>query len=331
MAFSLAVLSVAYFGSANAFSKQSTSLFGGSFPNAINAIRQAPQDKRHDEQEGSTCQRMHLNEFVSSDEPHISRRQVFESARTIAAGYIGACATRSMLQPAHAISADEASKSYDAYAPTYDDLDGGSAAAALGIDAARSALLAKARGHVLEVGVGTGLNVNRYNFASGGDEGGVTALTLVDISEGMLNEARAKVVKLGLPPGVNVEFVRADATKDLAAKFGRDAFDTVVDTFSLCVMGTDGARDCLGQMREVVKAADRGGRILLIENTRSSNPVLGLYQDATAEKASQMGGKGCVYNQDVTAMLKNTKGLDVLREEAFAAGLFRSFEVVRKD
>ena len=325
MALLLAVLLFACTRSAIALSTQSN-LFDGparKITTSHNALR-ANQDMRNDEQEFS-------NDWIPSDGPHMNRRQIFHSARTIAASYAGACTAGTILQPqpAYAISADEASKSYDAYASTYDDLDGGSAAAVLGIDAARSALLSKARGHVLEVGVGTGLNINRYNFASG-DEGGVTSLTLVDISEGMLKEARAKVENLKLPPGVKVEFVRADATKDLAEKFGSNSFDTVVDTFSLCVMGNEGARDCLAQMRDVVKPAEDGGRILLIENTRSSNPLLGLYQDATAEKASQMGGKGCVYNQDVTAMLKKTKGLDVVREDAFAAGLFRSFEVVRK-
>ena len=328
-ALSLAVLSFACVRSSATFSKQS-SLVGGTkirirTTSPHNALR-APQDKRHDEQECS-------NDSLPCDGTDNSRRKIFDSARKIAAAYAGACATGStrlhVLQPppANAISADEASRSYDVYASTYDDLDGGSAASALGIDAARSSLLSKARGRVLEVGVGTGLNVNRYSFANGG----VTALTLVDISDGMLNEARAKISKLGLPSNVKVQFVRADATKDLADRFGRNAFDTVVDTFSLCVMGNDGAKDCLVQMRDVVKAADQSGRILLIENTRSNNPLLGLYQDATADKASQMGGKGCVYNQDVTSMVKNTEGLDVLREEAFAAGLFRSFEAVRTD
>ena len=232
-------------------------------------------------------------------------------------------------QPAHSLSSEEASRSYDVYAPTYDDLDGGSAAAALGIDAARSSLLSKARGHVLEVGVGTGLNVNRYRVGTAGGGGGVTALTVVDISDGMLTEAKAKISQLALPPDVKVEFVLADATADLTDRFGPNTFDTVVDTFSLCVMGTEGARSCLGQMRNVVKTAREGGQILLIENTRSSNPVLGLYQDATADKASRMGGKGCVYNQDVTNMLKATQGLEIMHEEAFAAGLFRSFEVAK--
>ena len=257
--------------------------------------------------------------------PVESRRHIFRSAAAVSFGTI--LSPRNTIQPAGAISAEEASRSYDAYAPTYDDLDGGSAASALGIDAARSSLLSRARGHVLEVGVGTGLNVNRYSF--GGGEGGVTALTLVDISDGMLSEARAKVSKLGLPSGVKVEFVRADATRDLVGMFGSNQFDTVVDTFSLCVMGNEGAKKCLSQLRDVVKPSDQGGKLLLIENTRSSNPLLGMYQDATAEKASEMGGKGCVYNQDVTSMLKSTKGLDIVKEEAFAAGLFHSFEVVK--
>ena len=98
--------------------------------------------------------------------------------------------------------------------------------------------------------------------------------------------------------------------------FGEDAFDTVVDTFSLCVMGNEGARRCPQEMTGVVKA--RGttcncftmkqallltchqsnphalynallftgvGQILLIENTRASNSILGYYQDITASTA----------------------------------------------
>ena len=330
-ALSIATLSVACVRSAIAFSKQSNLILGGtrtrtrttktSFLLLHNALR-VPQDERHDEQDDSKYQKKSASSIKSCN----SRRQIIlGKARTVAVAY-AACAAKST-QPANAISAEEASRSYDTYASTYDDLDGGSAASALGIDAARSSLLSKARGHVLEIGVGTGLNLNRYNFGVGG----VTALTLVDISDGMLNEAKSKLSSLGLPSNIHVEFVRADATKDLAERFGRNTFDTVVDTFSLCVMGNNGARGCLEQMRDVVKPADQGGRILLIENTRSHNPLLGLYQDATAETASQMGGKGCVYNQDVTAILKSTKGLDTLHEEAFVAGLFRSFEVVQKD
>ena len=56
------------------------------------------------------------------------------------------------------------SRAYDGYAASYDDLDGGAFAAdTLGLDATRRALLAKARGDVLELGVGTGLNLPGYD------------------------------------------------------------------------------------------------------------------------------------------------------------------------
>lgn len=69
----------------------------------------------------------------------------------------------------------------------------------------------------------------------------------------------------------------------------------------------------------------REGKILLIENTRSSNPFLGYYQDVTAATAADLGGKGCLYNQNVGEMIKRTEGVRLLQEDAYAAGLFRSF------
>ena len=90
-------------------------------------------------------------------------------------------------------------------------------------------------------------------------------------------------------------------------------------------MGNEGAKNCLNQLSKVVKPKSDGGQILLLENSRSSNPLLGLYQDATAETASSMGGKGCVYNQDVTSMIQNTPNLRIEKEELYSAGLFRAY------
>jgi methyltransferase OMS1 len=68
------------------------------------------------------------------------------------------------------------------------------------------------------------------------------------------------------------------------------------------------------------------GQLLLLENSRSSNPLLGMYQDTTADAAAGMGGKGCVYNQNVEAMIQSTKGMKIEQQELYAAGLFRSFQ-----
>ena len=103
---------------------------------------------------------------------------------------------------------------------------------------------------------------------------------------------------------------------------GENKFDSVVDTFSLCVMGNEGAKKCIEEMAGVIKPS---GKILLVENTRSSNPLLGTYQDITASSAADLGGKGCVYNQNVGEMIDKSKGMRLETEESFAAGLFRSF------
>ena len=150
-----------------------------------------------------------------------------------------------------AITPEEASSSYDEYASTYDDLDGGSAASILGIDQARTQYIQKyARGeNVLEIGVGTGLNLDRYDLSKIGN------LTCVDISAGMLLQAQQKV-----PPSAKINFLQADATTELSITFEANTFDTVVDTFSLCVMGNEGAKKCLQQIKKVVKSKQDGGK-----------------------------------------------------------------------
>jgi ubiquinone/menaquinone biosynthesis C-methylase UbiE len=112
-----------------------------------------------------------------------------------------------------------------------------------------------------------------------GDVGSdIESLTLVDVSAGMLDVARGRWDEMAISIGGGkeeggggvrdvgnrrprpppVEFVLADATTELLSKFGMDAFDVVIDTFGLCVMGNEGARMCLREMTGVVR---RGGEL----------------------------------------------------------------------
>jgi methyltransferase OMS1, mitochondrial len=166
----------------------------------------------------------------------------------------------------------------------------------------------------------SGLNLDKYEGSQ------LSSLTLLDISEGMLNEAKRRVAGLENLQGVPVTIITADATKDLVDRFGNQSFDTVVDSFSLCVMGSEGAIQCLEQMSQIVKST---GQVLLLENSRSDNSLLGIYQDATAETAAMVGGKGCVYNQNVGALIRRTGCLAVQEERSYAAGLFRAYVCVR--
>lgn len=221
-------------------------------------------------------------------------------------------------QPCHALTPEQAATQYNTYAANYDVLDNGVVANEwLGIDVARKHMIQMAKGKILEIGVGTGMNLDKY------DPEHIESLTLVDISDGMLQKTAKRVSTLqsNLPVG-RIHMVKADATSELVPLFGSEQFDTVIDTFSLCVMGTEGANRCLHQLATVVK---KSGRVLLLENSRSTNPLLGLYQDATAEPAAAVGGKGCLYNQDVRSMVQDTGRLEIIEETTYAAGLFRCF------
>lgn len=251
--------------------------------------------------------------------PVTCRRNAFFGMPTAAAAFVAALSLLgASTEPSLGLSPQDAANAYDTYASHYNDLDGGELAKMAGIEDARSQILSQAKGDVLEIGVGTGLNLDKY------DPKKISSLTLVDISDGMLREAERRLSSLKDLKGVPVKFVKADATADLKELFLRGSFDTVVDTFSLCVFGNEGAKNSLDQIKTVVKGEAAGGQVLLIENSRSSNPFLGLYQDATADAVASMGGKGCLYNQDVGRLLRESK-VKVRKEQQFAGGVFRSF------
>jgi methyltransferase OMS1, mitochondrial len=215
-------------------------------------------------------------------------------------------------------AADAIGAAYDGYSSSYDELDGGPVASALGFTAARRELLSRAAGDVLEVGVGTGLNLRLY------PAGVLASFTAVDISEGMLGRARlvaSTVPALAPTAGPPPRLLRADVA-DLP--FSDASFDTVVDTFSLCVFPDPSAA-----LRSLARVVRPGGRVLLLEHARSRRfRPLALYQDVTAGAVARTGGKGCLWNQDVLALVERA-GLRAVAVDESLAGLVVAVEAVR--
>ena len=107
----------------------------------------------------------------------------------------------------------------------------------------------QASGRVLEVAIGTGLNLPYY-------PPGIT-LAGVDLSPAMLAVARDRAHALGI--GADLREASADALP-----FGDASFDTVVCTLSLCTIPDD--RAAIREMRRVLRP---GGRLVLLDHVAS--------------------------------------------------------------
>ena len=111
----------------------------------------------------------------------------------------------------------------------------------------------QASGEVLEVAVGTGLNLDAYPKD--------VRLTGIDLSGQMLAIATTRAAELGR----NIELRQGDAH---ALPFADATFDTVVCTFGLCAIpDIDAALD------EMTRVLRPGGKLILVDHVASSSRI----------------------------------------------------------
>lgn len=119
-----------------------------------------------------------------------------------------------------------------------------------GMAALRRGLLAEARGAVLEIGAGTGLNLPHY-------PADLDALVLAEPDERIGGHIDLRRGPAGIPK-------RLEPAPAEELPFGDASFDTVVSTLVLCTV-TDPAR----AVAEVARVLRPGGRLLFLEHVRA--------------------------------------------------------------
>jgi phosphatidylethanolamine/phosphatidyl-N-methylethanolamine N-methyltransferase len=161
-------------------------------------------------------------------------------------------------------------RAYELYAPVYDFIFDWIFAP--GRVAAVKELAPASTESVLEVGIGTGLNLPLYPPHC--------RLTGIDLSQEMLDKAVERVQTLAMP---NVTLKVMDAT---SMDFGDDEFDKALATYTISAVPDPVA--VLREMRRVVKP---GGTIVILNHFRSERRLVARVEDWVAPVCTRLGWK----------------------------------------
>jgi ubiquinone/menaquinone biosynthesis C-methylase UbiE len=141
-----------------------------------------------------------------------------------------------------------------------------------------------ARGDVLEVGIGSGLNLPLYSSE-------VRRVYGVDPSLELQKMARLRMPGLA----INVEFLSQSAEETLP--LSDESIDTIVTTWTLCSI-VDPTK-ALRQMKRVLKP---DGRLIFVEHGRAPDSKVAAWQNRLTPFWKRIGG-GCHLNRKVDALL----------------------------
>jgi ubiquinone/menaquinone biosynthesis C-methylase UbiE len=150
---------------------------------------------------------------------------------------------------------------------------------------ARSQIVPLAKGRVLEVGIGSGLNLSFY------DPQRVVVVVGVDPSADMQRLARERAAHCQVP----VEMIALELGQIQA----EDAsFDDIVCTFTLCTIP-----DALAALREMRRVLKAGGRLLFCEHGLAPDLPVVRWQKRLTPLWKPLAG-GCHLDRDIPALIE---------------------------
>lgn len=167
-----------------------------------------------------------------------------------------------------------------------------------GVRRRRQRMLASTRGEVLEIGVGTGRNLEFYPHD--------VHVTGIDVSTGMLQHAQEQATRATAEITLQVANVEQ-------LPFADNCFDTVVATCVFCSVD-----DPVAGLREVVRVVKPEGQVLLLEHVRPDNAVLGPLFDLVSPITRRL--LGFHVNRDTEDNIR-AAGLQIDRERS--GGIWR--------
>ena len=164
--------------------------------------------------------------------------------------------------------------------------------------AAREELLTEVQGDVLEIGFGTGLNLDYYPEA-------VESLTTVDVNPGVHRLAEKRLAANRLP--VKFELVSGEHLP-----MPDNSYDAVVSTWTLCSIP-----DVVGALKEIRRVMKPEGKFYFVEHGLSPDPKIARWQHRLTP-IQKVIGDGCHLNRDTLKLIEQA-GLKTLSYRQFEA------------
>ncbi len=155
------------------------------------------------------------------------------------------------------------------------------------VDPLRPEVLAPASGEVLEIGFGTGLNLEHY------PEGVSRVVGLDPLAAASFPKLRERIA------GVGFAVERHSLRADRGLPFDAGRFDTVVTTWTLCTIPEPGPA-----LREMARVLKPGGRYLFIEHGRAPETSTARWQDRIDPLWSRYLGDGCHMNRPIDRLVE---------------------------
>jgi ubiquinone/menaquinone biosynthesis C-methylase UbiE len=148
----------------------------------------------------------------------------------------------------------------------------------------RRDVLAQVSGEILEIGFGTGLNLQHYPKS-------VHAITTVDINPGMSAIARRRIQA----SGITVKHYVLDGK---SLPMPDDSFDSVVSTWTLCSIA-----DVEQALREIYRVLKPNGRFFFIEHGLSSEPKVQVWQHRLTP-IQKVIADGCHLDRNIQSLIE---------------------------
>jgi ubiquinone/menaquinone biosynthesis C-methylase UbiE len=147
----------------------------------------------------------------------------------------------------------------------------------------RQHLLAAAKGSVLEIGFGTGLNLPHYPRS-------LRSLHTADPSAMLPQRVAVRIARVPFP--VHIDVLGAERLP-----YDDATFDCAVSTFTLCTIS-----DPIMALREVRRVLKPEGRFLFLEHGRSDDPHIAKWQDRLNPLENWLGC-GCNLNRRIDKLV----------------------------